>query len=343
MDWQHFRGNFTNNSIRYKNYASTGLIAIFKGICKQKKPCMIKLHVKNETGKLHAVILGIAHQNGPTPKAEDAYDPKSLEHILAGTYPQEADMVYEMTCFQQVLERHGVRVYRPQLLPDINQIFSRDIGFVIDDFFIKANILPDRADEWQAIEYIIAQIDPAHFIIPPEEVHIEGGDVLLWNDHIFIGTYKGEDYSSFNTARTNMAGVQFIKALFPHKQVKGFDLIKSMTDPRANALHLDCCFQPIGADKAIIFEGGFRDKEDYDYLVSLFGKENLFHITADEMYQMFSNVFSISPEVVVTEKRFTRLNDWLRAQGFHVEEIPYHEIGKQEGLLRCSTLPLLRD
>jgi arginine deiminase len=26
---------------------------------------------------------------------------------------------------------------------------------------------------------------------PPDEVHIEGGDVMLWNDYIFIGTYKG--------------------------------------------------------------------------------------------------------------------------------------------------------
>ena len=58
---------------------------------------------------------------------------------------------------------------------------------------------------------------------------------------------------------------------------------------------------------------------------------------------MYSNVFSISPKVVVSEQNFLRLNNWLRAQGFTVEEIPYAEIGKQEGLLRCSTMPLIRD
>jgi N-dimethylarginine dimethylaminohydrolase len=58
---------------------------------------------------------------------------------------------------------------------------------------------------------------------------------------------------------------------------------------------------------------------------------------------MFSNVFSISQEVIVSEKNFTRLNSWLREQGFTVEEIPYAEIAKQEGLLRCSTLPLIRE
>jgi N-dimethylarginine dimethylaminohydrolase len=54
-------------------------------------------------------------------------------------------------------------------------------------------------------------------------------------------------------------------------------------------------------------------------------------------------VFSIDEKVVVSEKNFTRLNNWLRANGFIVEEIPYAEIAKQEGLLRCSTLPLIRD
>ena len=61
------------------------------------------------------------------------------------------------------------------------------------------------------------------------------------------------------------------------------------------------------------------------------------------MYNMNSNVFSIAPDVVVSEKNFTKLNNWFREQGFTVEEIPYAEIAKQEGLLRCSTLPLIRD
>jgi N-dimethylarginine dimethylaminohydrolase len=61
------------------------------------------------------------------------------------------------------------------------------------------------------------------------------------------------------------------------------------------------------------------------------------------MYQMNSNVFSISHEVVVSEKGFTRLNSILRENGFTVEEIPYAETAKMEGLLRCSTLPLVRE
>jgi N-dimethylarginine dimethylaminohydrolase len=304
---------------------------------------MLKLNVKNETAQLKAVILGRADENGPTPRAKEAYDPKSLQHILAGTYPNENDMFNEMTAFENILKKHDVEVIRPRLIPNLNQIFTRDIGFVIDDKFIKSNILPDRAEEWEAIDFVIEQIAPKDFIVPPAEVHIEGGDVIVWNDYIFIGTYTGADYSAINTARTNQQGVDFIKELFPQKNVLYFDLIKSMTNPRANALHLDCCFQPIGTDKGIIFEGGFRNPKDYHRIVEIFGIDNLYHIDADGMYEMNSNVFSISPQVIVSEQQFHNLNQWLESKDFTVERIPYHEIGKQEGLLRCSTLPLIRE
>ncbi|TDE29178.1 amidinotransferase [Flavobacterium ranwuense] len=304
---------------------------------------MLELNVKNETSRLRAVVLGSAVNNGPTPKAEEAYDPKSLEHILAGTYPLEQDMVNEMEAFNTVLKKYNVTVYRPEMIENYNQIFTRDIGFVIDDIFVKSNILPDRERELDAIQYIIDQIDPKKVVRPPEEVHIEGGDVMLWKEYIFIGTYKGSDYKDYITARTNVQGVQYIKDLFPNKIVKEFDLVKSKIEARDNALHLDCCFQPVGNDKGIIYKRGFREEADYLFLVNLFGKENLFHITREEMYNMNSNIFSIDTNVVVSERNFTRLNNWLRANGFVVEEIPYAEIAKQEGLLRCTTLPLIRD
>ena len=56
------------------------------------------------------------------------------------------------------------------------------------------------------------------------------------------------------------------------------------------------------------------------------------------------NIFSISPDVVVSDKAFTRMNNHLRNEwGITVEEIPYREISKMGGLLRCSTLPLVRE
>ncbi|WP_413468709.1 dimethylarginine dimethylaminohydrolase family protein [Lutibacter sp.] len=303
---------------------------------------IIPLKIENETSSLKSVILGIANDNGPIPKPEDCYDPKSKQHVLAGTYPDEKDMIAEMDAFNAVLVEHNVKVYRPEILENVNQIFARDIGFVIDDLFFKSNILPDRIDELQAIEHVLNKIDSTKIVTLPEEVHVEGGDIMPWNEHLFIGTYTAPDYPDQITARTNKAAVDYFVKKFPNKKVKSFELRKS-TNPKENALHLDCCFQPIGKNKAILHKNGFLLEEDYNYLVNLFGKSNIFEITKDEMYNMNSNVFSISEEVIVSEKNFTRLNTWLRENGFKVEEIPYAEIAKQEGLLRCSTLPLERE
>jgi len=304
---------------------------------------MLKLNIKNETSRLQAVILGTAKSNGATPTIEETYDPKSREHILAGTYPKENDMILEMEEVANILKKYSIEVFRPEIIENCNQIFVRDIAFVIDDVLVCSNILPDRENELEAIQYVIDKISPNKVINPPEKVHIEGGDVMVWNNYIFVGTYFGDDYSDFITARTNKAGVEFLTKTFPNKKVKAFELRKSNTEAKENALHLDCCFQPIGKNKAILHKNGFLHGEDFDWLVNYFGKENIFEIDKEEMYNMNSNVFSISEEVVISEKNFTRLNTWLRKNGFIVEEVSYAEIAKQEGLLRCSTMPLIRD
>ena len=190
------------------------------------------LHIQNETSRLRAVVLGTTESNGPIPRIEECYDPKSIENILAGTYPLEKDMVIEMSEFERVLLKYDVEVYRPEVLPDVNQIFARDIAFVIEDKFIRSNILPNRIEELDAIKDVYEQVDPLNRIIPPEEVHVEGGDVMPWNEYIFVGVYSGEDYPDYITARTNVEAVSFLKELFPHKIVKSFELRKSNTDPK---------------------------------------------------------------------------------------------------------------
>lgn len=304
---------------------------------------MLKLHVVNETSRLRAVVLGTAKSNGPVPALEEAYDPKSAQHIAQGTYPKVEDMVAEMSAVAKVFNKYDVEVYRPKAIKDYNQIFTRDIAFVIEDKILRANILPEREREIEAIDHVWSQVPKENRITLPEECHVEGGDVMLHNDYIFIGTYRGEDYPNFITARTNVQAVDAITRLFPHKKVKSFNLRKSNILPHENALHLDCCFQPVGKNKAIIHKNGFLEEGEYEWLVNFFGKKNVFEIDKEEMYHMNSNIFSISEDVVISEKNFTRLNKWLREQGITVEEVPYAEIAKQEGLLRCSTMPLIRD
>ena len=112
--------------------------------------------VSSETSKLKSVIIGIANSNGKTPHIDDLYDPKSIENLKKGTYPKESDMVLELESFVDVLQKYNVTVFRPKLINNYNQIFTRDVGFVIDNFFFKSNILPKRAKEFQAIDSILS-------------------------------------------------------------------------------------------------------------------------------------------------------------------------------------------
>jgi N-dimethylarginine dimethylaminohydrolase len=304
---------------------------------------MLKLHVNNEYARLKSVLFGTAQSNGPIPSIENCYDPSSLSHVLSGTYPTEADMQREMLAVMAVFQKYEVEVFRPSTIENCNQIFARDIAFVIDDKFIKSNILPDRAKEYHALEALLQKINPDDIIELPEACHVEGGDVILCNDYIFIGIYSGTDYADYITARTNLQAAEAIQKLFPHKKVKTFELRKSNSNPLENALHLDCCFQPLGNGKALIHDQGFLNKSAFKWLLDFFGTDNVFVVTPKEMSQMNCNVFSISKDVVISEQNFTRLNTWLTAQGYTVEKVPYAEISKQGGLLRCSTLPLIRN
>ncbi|MGV0830961.1 dimethylarginine dimethylaminohydrolase family protein [Empedobacter brevis] len=303
----------------------------------------MRLNVQNETAQLQTVVLGRAESNGANPTLDQTFDAKSYESVKNNDYPEEKDLLAEMSEFEQVLKKYDVEVLRPTLIEDCNQVFSRDVGFVIEDEFFIANIIPDRLEELQAYREIKHRFKGNKINALPEEVYVEGGDVILYNDYIFVGTYKQPDFKTFKTGRTNVEFVNYIKDRFPNKKVLDFELKKNDQDPYEGILHLDCTFNPVGNDKAIIYKDGFLFEHEYQQIVDIFGKENLFEVTNEEMFWMNPNVFSISPEVVVSEKNFTRLNDHLEnVWNIKVEAINYRNVSKMGGLLRCSTMPLIR-
>ena len=299
--------------------------------------------MNDEVSKLKTVVLGTALDFGGAPEIGQCYDPKSVESIRLGIYPLEKDLVREMDAFRKVFERYGVQVHRPKNIPGLNQIYARDIAFVIGNKLVIPNVIEERSEELSALKDVLQSIDERDILRMPKEARAEGGDVILCGDSIFIGYSEDEDFDAYKVARTNLDGVEFIKNSFPDKKIKAFELLKSDTDPRKSALHLDCCFQPIGENKAILCEKGFKNRSDFEFLLNRFGKENAIVISAEDMYNLKSNVFSLSKDVIVSQTEFTRLNSILRDKGFKVEEISYKEVSKMGGLFRCSTMPLLRE
>ena len=304
----------------------------------------MKLNINNETGRLKSVVLGQPVSMGADPTLEESYDAKSYHTIQQGVYPKEEDIIHEMTEFEKVLKKYDVEVIRPDIIKDYNQVFARDVAFVIEDKMILSNLIPDRADEQGAYSKIFEQVEWRKIINLPDTAHIEGGDVIVWNDFLFIGTCFSEDYRNFKTARTNEYAIEILKEYFPKKRIIDLELKKNDTVPYEGILHLDCTFNPVGKDKCIIYKDGFVDESDYRLILDIFGEENCFHVTKEEMFEMNPNIFSISPEVVVSDVAFTRMNRHLQdVWNIKVEEIPYREVSKMGGLLRCSTMPLVRE
>jgi N-dimethylarginine dimethylaminohydrolase len=303
---------------------------------------MLDINIHNETGKLKSVIVGIANDFGGTPKQSECYDPKSIENIRAGTFPIEADLINELDGFINVLKHYGVQVFRPENIIGLNQIFARDIAFVIENSLIISNVINQRKEEVKALDYILSDVNINNIVNMPDDCRVEGGDVILCDEYIFVGYSEKECFDQHTVSRTNKNGLLFLQGMFPNKNIVGFELIKSDVNAKQNALHLDCCFQPIGKGSAIIYKEGFKNIDDINFLIDHFGLDDIIFISQDDMYNMYSNIFSISDNVIVSEKSFTRLNNLLRKKGFVVETVAYSETSKMEGLLRCSTMPLKR-
>ena len=299
----------------------------------------MNLNVVNETNKLKKVVLGIANNLGEVPLASDCIDPKTKHYLINGEYPLENNCIAEIENFNNILIDNGVTVIRPKPIKDLNQIFTRDIAFVIDNILFEANTIDARAEEKKGILDILNNEKGSNIKIP-KGIKIEGGDVIINNNFIFIGYCNKKD-ENLKVSRTNKKAVDFIKEVFPNKDIIGLELVKNDNDPHNNILHLDCTMQPVGKNDIIIYEGGFRNKSDYSFIKEIF-KNNMIKVTSQDMFNGFPNIFSINNKKVVSDITFHKLNSILKEKGYTVVETMYREISKFGGLFRCSTLPLER-
>ena len=127
---------------------------------------------------------------------------------------------------KKILKKYGVEVLRPENINSTNQIFARDIAFAINDKFILPNIINERKSEQHGISKIISQIDSENIIRLDNEIFIEGGDIVLNNNDIFIGYSNNSDFNKYKVARTNIKAVKFIeeKTETDDVEVKGAEL-----------------------------------------------------------------------------------------------------------------------
>ena len=300
----------------------------------------MNLNINSETSKLKEVLIGNSYNFKSPLNFRDLYDPTSLLSYLKGKYPNKFRLQSQLSELKKILIKYGVKVHELDI-EDTNQIFARDLGFVIEDNFFVSSIIPDREKELNGLRSLLNNVK--NVIKLPKSAHIEGGDVVVTEDHVFIGYYDKNDYKSQITARTNKKAIKMMKELIKKKEVFPIELIKSSITPSLNALHLDCCFQPVSKNKAVMCKEAFANKIELNFLISYYGEKNIFNVTLDEMSKLYCNFFSINENTVITDKRFKRLMDWFCDIGLNVEKLDFSEISKLGGLFRCCTLPLIRE
>ncbi|TVQ45178.1 MAG: amidinotransferase, partial [Saprospirales bacterium] len=279
----------------------------------------LELFLEDETSCLKTVILGHSRDMNPS---KPVNNPKYAETIKEGREVTDLELMNEIEGFAELLEREGVRVIRPENTIGCTQIFPRDIGFVIADTFIVSNMrFENRKCEFSGIKKWVDQFPKV--LYPPKGVIIEGGDVVLFGKYVFVGIGQ----------RTNLEGVAFLEKNFKEKTIVPLQL-QVTDDARTNILHLDCALQPVGQEAVIIYEDGFTKTPEA--IFDLFSPKNRIMVSQQEMYEMVPNVFSVSPNRVVIEKKFERLAGELRKRDVRPLSIAYRGVSGLGGLLRCS-------
>ena len=225
------------------------------------------------------------------------------------------------TNFVELLEAEGASVFQMQEKPQLNeQVFTRDIGFTIGNRFFVSSMKETirKEEESVLVDWLNeAQIPHFHFGIPS----IEGGDVIVHGSTVYVGMND----------RTSDEAVKLLKQELP-----GYDVIPIRL--RKDILHLDCIFNIISEDTALIYPSAM-ETEMYEKLRENF---RLIEVTEEEQFQLGPNVLSIGNRKVVSLPENSRTNEAMREKGFTVIEVPFSEIIKSGGSFRCCTLPLLR-
>ncbi|WP_169056360.1 dimethylarginine dimethylaminohydrolase family protein [Bacillus pumilus] len=200
------------------------------------------------------------------------------------------------------------------------QVFTRDIGFTIGHtLFVSSMAAPVRQGEEQLLKEW-AQGNGLKTVTLTNGT-IEGGDVLVDQTRVFVGTSK----------RTNPAAIHELK-----KELPDHDIIPIHLPP--HILHLDCVMNILSHDEILIYPEAFK-KEDLHLLNMHY---HLIEISEQEQFTLGPNVLSIGQKKVISLPINQETNAALTAHGYTVIEVNFSEIIKSGGSFRCCTLPIRR-
>lgn len=222
----------------------------------------------------------------------------------------------------KTLQENGVEVLLLSPLEKFpEQVFTRDVGFTLGNQVFVAHMAHDvrKGEEQPLIDLLVKEKITYTDLM---EDKIEGGDVIIDRNTVYIGVSN----------RTNETAIAHLQSLLPSFEV----ITVPFTD---KYLHLDCVFNIISSNEALIFPGEIHE----DKLKLLTSRFDLIAVSEDEQATLGTNVLSIGNKRVLSLPINKGVNKQLQDRGYHVIEVDITEIIKSGGAFRCCTLPIMRE
>ncbi|WP_108670389.1 dimethylarginine dimethylaminohydrolase family protein [Peribacillus acanthi] len=223
--------------------------------------------------------------------------------------------------FVNVLKEHQVEVFFLPALPDYpEQVFTRDIGFTIGKkVFVSEMGCNIRKGEELILKKWLKQYKFSHLELTKER--IEGGDVLVDGKNLYIGVSN----------RTSQAAITQLQTFLPDYRLHRIPFKKEY-------LHLDCVFNIVSPDEALVYSKAFSNKE----LQLLASHYDLIELSESEQFSLGTNILSLGNKVICSLPQNREINRKLSQRGFKIIEVDFSEIIKSGGSFRCCSMPLVR-
>lgn len=222
--------------------------------------------------------------------------------------------------FIKILTEYGVKIYFLNPIFGENQVYTRDIGFVIDDiFFISKMCSKDRKRETMALKEFLKK-ENLNIHIYEMENNIEGGDVIIHENCVFVGL----------STRTTLEGIKELENyLNIHKKDMKIIPIRFNSE---KMLHLDCVFNVLNDNSCLLSEYIYDKTKIENHF------ENYYYINNDISLELGVNIVCLENNIVISSCK--KISQILEASGVKVIYSDYSEIVKGGGSFTCSTLPV---
>lgn len=282
----------------------------------------MRINVNDEYSKLKSVVVSSADYFD---SSNLAINNETIRHYAEnGGVPTKEAILEEQRYFWDVLKKLGVKLLiADQVDGAKGQMFTRDLAFVIGDkFFISSMKKENRRLAINGWNNIINQIDQDKIIKVPNNIYLEGGDIIVDNKTIYVGISE----------RTTMDAIEFLKNILGKK----YSVIPLKLKPKF--LHLDVVFTIINSNLGLIYKDGLESDS-----LRLLDKYTKIEVTEQEQFELATNVFVVDPQTIIINSEHKRIEENLKKYNLNVIPIDLKDTAKDGGAFRCTTCPIERE